>query len=147
MLCPSLVAQNFLFAPSKTENQYSHLPVCPAGKLPSASGFSSAAGKWLIYPVWKNRWTRYSLLDVLIIGFLAFYFQLQIYATCWCNRIMKYFILEIILSLKQSFEVLTDAILGVIFYPEVVLNKQISTFTITEIFLRISNLQHISPKL
>ena len=147
MLCPSLVAQNFLFAPSKTENQYFHLPVCPPGKLPSGSGFSSAAGEWLIYPVWKNRWTRYSLLDVLIISFLAFYFQLHIYATCWCNRIMKYFILEIILSLKQSFEVLTDATLGVILYPEVVLNKQISTFTITEIFLRISNLQHISPKL
>ena len=34
----------------------------------------------------------------------------------------------------------------VILYPEVVLHKQISTFTITEIFLRISNLQHISPK-
>ena len=58
---------------------------------------------------------------------------------------MKYFIIQIILSLK--FEVLTDAILGVILYPEVVLHKQISTYTIPEIFLRISNLQHVSPTL
>ena len=41
---------------------------------------------------------------------------------------------------------LTDTILGVIFYLGVVLEKQISTFTITEIFLKISNLQHVSPK-
>ena len=108
--------------------------------------------KWFFKCSWRMtdlpcRWTRYSLLDVLIIRFLAFYFQLQIYSTCCCKRIMKHFILEIILSLKSGFEVLTDATLGVILYPEVVLNKQISTFTITEIFLRISNLQHISPKL
>ena len=60
---------------------------------------------------------------------------------------MKYLILQIILSLKQSFQVLTDTILRIFLYPEVVLHKQISTFTITEIFLRISVLQHVSPKL
>ena len=36
-----------------------------------------------------------------------------------------------------------DTILGVILY----LHMQISTFTISQIFLRISNLQHVSPKL
>ena len=41
----------------------------------------------------------------------------------------------------------TDTILRDILYPEVVLYTQISTFTITEIFLMISNLQHIIPKL
>ena len=74
MLCPSLAAQSLLFAPSKIENQYSHFPVYPAGQLPSASAFSSAAGEWLIYSVWKK------LLGTLVTGkcfnknFLAFLF-------------------------------------------------------------------------
>ena len=37
--------------------------------------------------------------------------------------------------------------LGVILYREVVLRNQISTFTIAEIFLRMSNPQHIGTKL
>ena len=40
-----------------------------------------------------------------------------------------------------------DKILGVILYPEVVLHMQILPFIIAQIFLRISNLQHVSPKL
>ena len=46
-LCPSLVAQSSLFAPSKIENQYSSLPVCPAGQHASASASASlsAAGE------------------------------------------------------------------------------------------------------
>ena len=41
----------------------------------------------------------------------------------------------------------TDTILRDIFCPEVVRYKQISTFTITKIFLMISNLQHVFAKL
>ena len=44
-------------------------------------------------------------------------------------------------------KVQTDTILRDILYPNVVLYKQISTFTITKIFLMISNLQHVIPKL
>ena len=44
-------------------------------------------------------------------------------------------------------KVQTDTIFRDILYPEVVLYKQISTFTITKIFLMISNLQHVIPKL
>ena len=44
-------------------------------------------------------------------------------------------------------KVQTDTILKDILYPEVVLYKQISAFTITKIFLMISNLQHVIPKL
>ena len=35
----------------------------------------------------------------------------------------------------------------VILHTHVALHQEISTFTTTEIFLRISNLQHVSPKL
>ena len=42
--------------------------------------------------------------------------------------------------------ILNDTTLGVVIYTDVVIHEQISTFTITEIFLRISNLQHVSPK-
>ena len=47
----------------------------------------------------------------------------------------------------QICHVLTDTILEIILYPEVVLHKEISTFTTTEIFLPISNPQHVSRKL
>ena len=146
-MCPSLVAQSSLFAPSKIENQFFHLPVYPAGQLPSASAFPSAAGEWLIYSVWTKSLDQLLTVKCFHKQFSGFLFSTSdLFSTCWCKH-MKYFILQIILSLKQSFELLTDASLGVILYPEVVLNKQISTFTITEIFLRISNLQYISPKL
>ena len=81
----------------------------------------------------KNCQTRYSLLNVLIISFLAFCFHLQI----------LFYLLVLHTSYFKSFwvwnKLLTDATLGVILYSEVVLNKQIPIFTITEIFLRISN--------
>ena len=44
-------------------------------------------------------------------------------------------------------KVQTDTVLRDILYPQVVLDKPISTFTITKIFLMISNLQHVIPKL
>ena len=44
-------------------------------------------------------------------------------------------------------KVQTDTILRGILYPEVALCKQISTFTITKVFLMISNLQNVIPKL
>ena len=70
--------------------------------------------------------TRYSLLSVLIISFLAFYFQLQI---LFYLLVQTYH--EILHTSNHSeseikFEVLTDAPLGVILYHDVVLNKQIS---------------------
>ena len=144
MLCLSLVPQSSLFAPSKVDYQYCHLSVCPAGQLASAKAFSSAAGEWFVYSVWKK--SRETLLNVKWV-FWLFIFSFRFFCTCSCKHIMKYLKLQIILSLKQSFEVLTDAILRIFLYSEVVLHKQISTFTITEIFLRIWNLQHVSPKL
>ena len=48
---------------------------------------------------------------------------------------------QIILSFERKF-------FSIVFlYPHVVLHHQLSTFTITQIFLRISNIQHVSPKL
>ena len=40
-------------------------------------------------------------------------------------------------SKKKKFQVLTDTILGVILYSEVILHQQISTLAITEFFLTI----------
>ena len=126
MLRPSLVAEGCLFALSKIENQYSHLPVCPAGQPPSASGFSSAAGEWLIYCLKKNRLTLYSLLSALIISFMAFYFQLQILSYLLVETYHEILHTSNHSESEIKFEVLTDAPLGVILYHDVVLNKQIS---------------------
>ena len=63
------------------------------------------------------------------------------HCTWWCTYIMKYFILWIILSLEIKFLSI------VILYPHKVFHQQISTFTTTEIFFRISNLIHANAKL
>ena len=136
----SVVPLSSLFASSKIENQYSHLPVCPAGQPASASAWSSAAEEWPICSVWKK------LLHTLMITFLIFSASDFILfdsanksrntsysKSFWVwNKVLKYQLIQFS---------------GVILYPEVVLHNQPSTFTITEIFLRISNLQHVSAKL
>ena len=41
----------------------------------------------------KSCYTRYLLLNDLIISFLVLYFNVQFYSNCWCKHVMKHFIL------------------------------------------------------
>ena len=130
-------APNSLFFPLKIENWYSHLPLCTAGQLAVCREgvlpiikiiSSSAGGQWSVHYVWKKLLrTCYFLLNVLIMKVLIFHFSFGFYSAWRCRHIMKHFIQFCKLS----------CILRLFFV----------TFTITEIFLRISNLQHVSPKL
>ena len=147
-MCPTLAAHSSSFVPSKVDYWYSHLPVQSAGK---------PAG-WREVGVTSHHKTTSSSTTVFLLCFvycvllgtlLTFKcfnnefsdFSFTCYSTLWCTHIMKYFILEIILNIGIKFLSI------VILYPHVVLYQQISTLTIAEIFLKISNLQHVSPKL
>ena len=83
----------FVPPPQKTiENQYCHLAVCPAGQPSSASAWSSAAGEWLIYSVWKK------LLHTL---FTVKCFNNQFSSILFQRPILFYLLLH-----TESFEVL-----------------------------------------
>ena len=99
----------------------------------------------------KNCYTRYLLLNVLIINFLVLYFASNFILIVganisWNTSYFKSFS-DWDKVWNKLYKVQTDTILKDILYPEVVLYKQISAFTITKIFLMISNLQHVIPKL
>ena len=65
-------------------------------------------------------------LSVLIISFMAFYFQLQILPYLLVQTYHEILHTSNHSESEIKFEVLTDATLGVILYHDVVLNKQIS---------------------
>ena len=78
VLCPTLAAHSSLFTASKIEYWYSHLPVRSAGQLAGwrkggvashHKTISSSTAAFLL--CWKKKcYTRYSLLNVLIMTFL-----------------------------------------------------------------------------
>ena len=145
MLSLFLPAQSSFFAPSKIEKRYSDLAVRPAGQ-PAGRGCKGLEGGSAFHDkrFEKKCYKLYSLLSALIMSFVIIYFSFRFYSTWWCRHTMKYLILWIILSLKSSFWVLSNTILQVFLYPEVVILYL--NFTHWN-FKRISNLQHACPKL
>ena len=94
---------------------------------------------WRItYLLWKNCYTR--SWSVFWFSQLHILFHLMVHTNHETFHTLNHSESEI------KFWSINWYNLGVILYPELVLHKQPSTFTITEILLRISSLQHVSAK-
>ena len=144
MLCPTLAAHSSLFAPSQTEYWYSHLAVWSAGQpggwreVEVASHHKTIFSSTAVFLRCLKKKLLHTLRTFKCFNNEFFDFNFRFYSTWWCTHVMKHFILKIILSFEIKFLSI------VIFYLHVVLHQQISSFTITEIYFRISNLQHVN---